>query len=597
MRRIATTIAVLIAGAAALASGAGADDTHTYRVEMYNAFGLVPGSNVRIAGVDAGTVKSLAINEEKRAVVTIELSGELGTLGKDTRCSSEPQSLIAEYFLTCSPKGPPLPENGEIPAEHVSQTVQNDLVQNTLREPFRRRLTLLVNEFGTALAGNADSLNEAIRLGAPSLQQLHKVTSILASQNAIIRDLNANSDQVIGRLTARREDVVRFIKEARDTAEASVARRDDLSHDFEILDDFLAELRPTLAELENAARANTPLLTDLRAAAPGLNQLALNLVPFSDASRVSLDSLGEASKVGKTALDRGRDEIRLLAESGKKAPVTGEMLADFLRDLDDPRRAVEIDDRVPKDTGRDNPNPGQSDTKGYTGLEGLLNYAYYQAGAVNQFDQVGHLLHFTLYDIDNGPCGKFSSGRNPDNGQPGVPAQDGGTTTNILDANACVGWLGPNQPGINEDLNLPKYDPSVCPNGTSPQAAEDALCSPSGSASTNAKSGSGSGGSGSGGDTGAAGGGGTTGGDTGSGSDGGGLLPGQTPGSGTVPDDLLDDILGQGGGTVDDLQDQLGGGGQDQSGGGGGGTVGDAAGDAVQGGDQAAEDLLDFLFH
>ena len=70
---------------------------------------------------------------------------------------------------------------------------------------------------------------------------------------------------------------MRFIKEARDTAEASVARRDDLSHDFEILDDFLAELRPTLAELENAARANTPLLTDLRAAAPGLNQLALNL--------------------------------------------------------------------------------------------------------------------------------------------------------------------------------------------------------------------------------------------------------------------------------------------------------------------------------
>ena len=34
-------------------------------------------------------------------------SGELGTLGEDTECSSEPQSLIAEYFINCEPTGPP----------------------------------------------------------------------------------------------------------------------------------------------------------------------------------------------------------------------------------------------------------------------------------------------------------------------------------------------------------------------------------------------------------------------------------------------------------------------------------------------------------
>ena len=104
-------------------------------------------------------------------------------LGKDTSCSSEPQSLIAEYFIACEPAGPPLPDGGQIPASQVAQTVQNDLVQNTLRESYKQRLQLLINEFGTALAGNADSLNEAIRLGAPALTQLRKVTSILASQN------------------------------------------------------------------------------------------------------------------------------------------------------------------------------------------------------------------------------------------------------------------------------------------------------------------------------------------------------------------------------------------------------------------------------
>lgn len=478
MRRIALLLSLIVAAAASVAASAGADDAHTYKIEMYNAFGIVEGSDVRVAGVNAGSVKDLEITPEKRAAVTVELTGPLATLGEETTCSSEPQSLIAEYFIDCQPAGPPLAEGGTIPASRVSQTVQTDLVQSTLREPYKRRLQLLINEFGTALAGNPQNLNEAVRLGAPALTQLRKATKILAQQNAIIRDLNVNSDEVIGQLTARREDVVRFIQEARDTAAASVARRDDLSRNFEILDDFLAELDPTLVEVENLAREQTPLLTDLRGAAPDLTKLSKDLPPFNAASTGAIDTLGDAGVVGKRALRRGRDEIEELAQSGKKAPQTTEMLADFLRDLDDPRRAVEIDDRVPSDTGRTNPQAGQPDTKGFTTFESILNYAYRQTLAINQFDRVGHLLHFNLNYVFTGPCGAFNSGRDEETGEPGVPTDGGGTTTSILEAARCIGWLGPNQPGINDllDGELPQYDPSVCPNGTAPEAAEQTLC-------------------------------------------------------------------------------------------------------------------------
>jgi len=128
MRRIALLTALLVGAAAWLTSLAGADDTHTYHIQMYNAFGIVNGSNVRIAGVDTGTVTDLGITPKKRADLTIETSGPLGVLGKDTRCASQPQSLIAEYFLTCNPKGPPLADGGTIPASHVTETVQPDLV-------------------------------------------------------------------------------------------------------------------------------------------------------------------------------------------------------------------------------------------------------------------------------------------------------------------------------------------------------------------------------------------------------------------------------------------------------------------------------------
>ena len=75
MRRIALIAVLLGAVVAWVTSLAGAATRHTYHVEMYNAFGIVNGSDVRIAGVDAGTVTDLGITPEKRAVVTIETSG------------------------------------------------------------------------------------------------------------------------------------------------------------------------------------------------------------------------------------------------------------------------------------------------------------------------------------------------------------------------------------------------------------------------------------------------------------------------------------------------------------------------------------------
>ena len=582
MRRIAFICAALIAAASGFAASAGADDTRSYEIEMYNAFGIVEGSDVRIAGVNAGQVTGLDINAEKRAVVSVELSGDLATLGERTKCSSEPQSLIAEYFIDCEPKGPPLEEGATIPAERVSQTVQADLVQNTLREPFKRRLQLILNEFGTALAGNAEALNEAIRLGAPALRELKQVTGLLAEQNRVIRDLNVNSDRVIGRLAERSEDVVAFIREARDTAKASAARRGELSRNFEILDDFLFELRPTLAELQNLAREQTPLLTDLRAAAPGLNTLATNLPAFNRASQASLGSLGEAALVGRKAMTRGRDEIDQLRETARNAYPTAELLKDFVQDLLDPRRAVEIDERAGRDTGRENPKPGRRNTMGYTGIEGLLNYGYYQAATINQFDRVGHLLHFNLYDVESGPCAHFSSGRDPMTGEPAVPAQDGGTTSSFSEADLCTAWLGPNQPGITEPLDLPKYDPSVCPEGTEPEAAREELCSPPGSTAAPVAGASASSAEARSADTRA------QAGDAGSAASGDPLddildLPGNA----------LDDLRGAGGealrGLDEDARRRLDDLRRDLGGKGGGGAAGEL-------GAGAAEDLLDFLF-
>ena len=476
MRRLALIAALIAAGITGLAATASGDDSHTYFIELDNAFGLTTGSEVKIAGVTSGTVEQLLVNNKKRAVIKVQLSGPLSRLGEDTICSSQPQSLIAEYFIDCQPKGPPLTEgtgsdderinNPDIPVSQTRQTVQNDLVQSGLRLPFSQRLTLLINEFGTALAGNPEDLNSAIRRGAPALTQARKVTKILASQNRIIRDLNVNSDTIVAKLNARSQDVVRFVRNARDTGAAAAERSTDLSRNFAILDDFLAQLRPTMSRLNTLAVTQTPLLQDLRASAPGLNTLATNLPDFAAATDQSLVALGKASVTGKQALNQGRDEINQLGVAGRSSSSVAENLANFLQDIDDPKRAVETDARAARDTGRPAPT-------GYTGMEGLLNYAYYQPNAISQFDDVSHLLHFAIFEVGTGPCASYNAG-------PTVPSKSGGETTSATDAARCVSWVGKNQPGINQDVSLPPYDPSVCSAGST----DLSICDPNGGGTT-----------------------------------------------------------------------------------------------------------------
>jgi virulence factor Mce-like protein len=471
MKRIALTLLLIAIGTAAwMVASASAGSERTYQIEFDNAFGLVNGSEVRVAGVKAGTVTGLDINDAKKALITVKIDSKFGEFKSDATCSSEPQSLIAEYFVDCQPGQSDHPLEGPVPVAQTTGTVPNDLVQNILREPYKRGLQLLINEFGTALTGNAENLNAAILRGAPALRQLKQVLDILGTQNKTIAELNANSDTIVSQLNNRREDVVNFINEADKTATISAERRADLGETFKLLPDFLAELQPTMLQLGRVAQGGKPLLTDLNRSSHRLTVFSQLLPPFNNAAAPALTTLGNATQVGTKALTEGQDEINQLRLSTTNASNAADLVNQFFDSISNPKNAVEEDARARTDLSL---QPGEADRRvdllnqktgggvtepGYTGLEGLLNYVYYQTGALNQFDQVGHLLHFILYSPSVSPCASFNAGPTYPNG-----------STNPKTADHCVAILGDNQPGIGENGptgNLNRYDNSVCPSGS-----------------------------------------------------------------------------------------------------------------------------------
>ena len=67
-----------------------------------------------------------------------------------------------------------------LPLENTSSPVDLDLINNIMRLPYRERLAILINEFGTALAGRGAELNEVIHRANPALRETDKVLKILA---------------------------------------------------------------------------------------------------------------------------------------------------------------------------------------------------------------------------------------------------------------------------------------------------------------------------------------------------------------------------------------------------------------------------------
>jgi virulence factor Mce-like protein len=433
---IAVALVALVAAALAIGANGGDDDAATYRIEFDNGFGLTEGGDLRIGGVRAGVIDHLALSSgyPPKAIVRVSVS-EPGfvDLREDATCEVRPQSLIGEYFVDCQPgeSDRRLPDGGTVPVERTTSTIPFDLVNSVMRLPYRERFRLIIAELGAGLAGRSDDLSEVLRRAHPGLRETTQALRTLGRQTRTIEQVIGDADDVIVALERRKGDVVRFVDEAGETAAIAASRRTELAESFRLLPEFLAELEPNMARLGELADAQVPLLRDLGAAAGDLDTFLSRLRPFSDNARPAFRALGGASEAGIDAIRVTDEEVEVLRQAAGYAPGTAKPLRQLLQSLDDRSRAVENDPRA-KATGPPAPDKTHipaSEEGGFTGMEGLLNYYYWQALSTNAFDSVGHILRISA-TLDLGGCSSYF-------------------TTITAENKRCQRWLGPYQPGVN----------------------------------------------------------------------------------------------------------------------------------------------------
>jgi phospholipid/cholesterol/gamma-HCH transport system substrate-binding protein len=437
VRRAAIAVCVLAVLGAALALGATSDESpkgFTYKLHFDNAFGLAEGGDFKIAGVRAGRTTSFTVKGQARprAVVTAEVTEPgFAALREDARCEIRPQSLIGEYFVDCQPGTAErkLPDGGVVPVERTSSTIPIDLVNSIMRRPYRERLRVIVNELGAGLAGRPEDLSEVLRRAHPGLRETTETLEVLGRQTDTIERFVTDADTVVAALERRKTDVTRFVREAGETAEISASRRAELGRAFDRLPAFLAELEPYMGRLEELAGAQIPVLRNLQAASRDLDVFLTRVQPFADEAQPAFEALGEASVVGRRAVRDTDEEIRELRRLAVDAPGFAKPLRQLLQTIDDRSRAVEPDARAaatdPPAGDKTHIPDGRSG--GFTGMEAIWNYFYWQALSTNNLDSVGKVLRLGVLVNE---CTPYAT----------KPSEA------LLEE--CTQALGPTQPGV-----------------------------------------------------------------------------------------------------------------------------------------------------
>jgi ABC-type transporter Mla subunit MlaD len=382
MRRIALIAAGLIVVAIAVAvldpthpSGSARRGTYLVRAIFDDASFAAQGENVRIAGANVGSIKSLGVTSGKRAAVTISITdARFAPFHQDATCAIRPQSLIGEEYVDCTPgtsgaRALPRINLGEgkgtyyLPVTRTSSPIDSDIVQDISTEPVRQSLAVIIDEFGTGLAARGSDLNAVIHRANPALGQTDKVLKILAGQNRTLTRLATDSDTVLAPLARERRQLAGFVVGANTTAVASAARARDISRTFNLLPTYLAQLRPLMADLQQLADQGTPLLTSAGQSAQALGRQFGNLVPFASAARTSLINLGNAAQQSQSSLVATLPLAKQLSAAGTAAEPTAANLQKLLSSLQ---------------------------TSG--GIEQLMNLLFNGAVAGNGFDSIGHYV-------------------------------------------------------------------------------------------------------------------------------------------------------------------------------------------------------------
>ncbi len=294
------SLLVVLAGAA-IAGFAflGGSSSHEVTAYFSDANGITSGNEVRVAGIEVGSVKSIEVTGGE-AKVLMEVDAAHWPLHRGTRIAVKPKGVLSNMYVDLEPgsaSSPTLAADHSFGTRETSSPVNLDAFSNIFDPEVRVSIRTQLQEGPIAFGGTgANDLNTTLAYLNPLSRDLQPITAVLAQRSPELDRLNGEFDKISGDLAREDGNLRGLISNADITFGALAAKQHELQGTLDhaagtltTLDaglkgeegNLAAIFRKGPASLRSAKAASdalTPLITDVNPHIPDLNQLLNELI-------------------------------------------------------------------------------------------------------------------------------------------------------------------------------------------------------------------------------------------------------------------------------------------------------------------------------
>jgi phospholipid/cholesterol/gamma-HCH transport system substrate-binding protein len=272
---------------------------------------LATGADVRIAGVNIGTVVGLKLDpQDSRTLATLDISRQYAPIPRDTRATLRIKTLLGETYVQLTPgdrASGALPDGGRIPDGQVQADVTLDQILSTFDPQTRKAWQTWMQAQAGAVLGRGADINAFFGELPGFFDSGQRLLATLNGQSAAVRGLVANTGGFFNAISARRGELSGLITAANSFFQTTAARNQQLADVFKALPNFERQSRLALPKLTAFGQRADPVVRALEPIASELNTTFGVTAQLAPQLRGLFERLGPAvtaSKRGLPAFDR-----------------------------------------------------------------------------------------------------------------------------------------------------------------------------------------------------------------------------------------------------------------------------------------------------
>src|ERR1700737_2379851 len=230
------------------------ENAHSYKAEFTNVTGLKNGDFVRIAGVEVGQVKKVAIQPDTTALVEFSADDSV-VLTEGSKAVIRYKDLIGGRYLALEEGGggtKKLNPGDTIPLARTSPALDLDALIGGFRPLFRAldpdQVNALSGQLIAALQGQGGTINSF-------LSQTAALPTTLADRDQLIGQVIVNLNSVLGSLGGQSDQFAKAVDALSQLVEGLASRKQDISNGLAYsnaaaasITDLLAQARPPFAK-------------------------------------------------------------------------------------------------------------------------------------------------------------------------------------------------------------------------------------------------------------------------------------------------------------------------------------------------------------